>query len=690
MRLTKVKIKNFRSFNDEETTIKFNELTTFIGDNSTGKTAAVQALLKIFGDRNRNIVRSDFHLPSTKSPEEVDHCELYIEAVFDFPKLIHDGEEDNSIPIFFNHFIIEGVGESPYLRIRLESTWEKGNTIEGTVDTNIYFITTPENNDIDERNKKLANNSDLSNIKCLYVPATRNPNEQLKMASGTILYRILNGINWSEDTTEKINTKIEELNTSLYEEKGFETVKNFIQSNWSKYHSESRYNKALLTFGNTEINELLKNISVKFSPTESERDYEVNELGDGLRSLFYFSLVNSLLEIENDILMSNETEIEAFNFNPPLLTIVAVEEPENHISPHLLGKVVKKLTDISGLGNAQTILTSHSPSIVKRLDSTNIRHFRISKEVSTIVNNIKLPSVLLDSYKFVKGAVEAYPELYFSKLVVLGEGDSEEFVIKKILDNKDLNVDSEGISIVPLGGRHVNHFWKLLNDLDIPHITLLDFDRERDGGGWGRVKYAIEQLMENGASRDELLKLKDGNILSEKRFNRMHKWLPNDSGSLNNIIKRLEKYNVFFSYPLDLDFMLLESFKEEYIESLGPNEGPRLKVGDKMKKVSELTECDKSSSEYEERLNSDKRATLKESGGEGDTYSKDQKELMLWYNYFFLSKSKPVTHFRALGNIDPATMLERLPDPLERLFIKIEEEIKKKELKNEESLDFLN
>lgn len=689
MRLTEVKIKNFRSFNEEETTIKFNELTTFIGDNSTGKTTAVQALLKIFGDKNRNMIRSDFHLPSDKNPAEMEQCELYIEAVFDFPKLNQDGETDYSIPIFFNHFIVEDVGEDPYLRIRLESKWEKGNTIEGTIDTSIYFITTPENKNIDEKYKKIAKNSDLSNIKCLYVPATRNPNEQLKMASGTILYRVLNGINWSEGTTEEVNKKIDELNTSLYEEKGFETVKNFIQSNWNKYHNENRYDKALLTFGNSEINELLKSISVKFSPTESGRDYEVNELGDGLRSLFYFSLVNSLLEIENDILMNDEKENEDFNFNPPILTIVAVEEPENHISPHLLGKVVNKLTDISDLGNAQTILTSHSPAIVKRIDSTNIRHFRISEETSTIVNNIKLPSILSDSYKFVKGAVEAYPELYFSKLVVLGEGDSEEFAIKKIFDNKNLNIDSEGISIVPLGGRHVNHFWKLLNDLAIPHITLLDFDRERHGGGWGRIKYAIEQLIANGSSRDELLRLKNGDVLSKEKFNNMDKWLYNDSDSLNNMITRLEKYNVFYSFPLDLDFMLLESFKEEYIESLAPNEGPRLKIDDKNINISEITDSDKLSSEYHKRLNSDKKATLKESGGEGDTYDDNQKELMLWYNYFFLSKSKPITHFRALENIDPEIMLGRIPEPLERLFIKIEKKIKK-DLTDEEFLDFLN
>lgn len=43
MRLEKVKICNFRSFSQEQT-IVLDELTTIIGNNSSGKTAALTAL----------------------------------------------------------------------------------------------------------------------------------------------------------------------------------------------------------------------------------------------------------------------------------------------------------------------------------------------------------------------------------------------------------------------------------------------------------------------------------------------------------------------------------------------------------------------------------------------------------------------------------------------------------------------
>lgn len=68
-------------------------------------------------------------------------------------------------------------------------------------------------------------------------------------------------------------------------------------------------------------------------------------------------------------------------------------------------------------------------------------------------------------------------------------------LLPQLWEAREGDTDVSGITIVPLGGRHVNHFWRLLNDLKIPYITLLDLDRERDGGGLGRIKCALNQLI---------------------------------------------------------------------------------------------------------------------------------------------------------------------------------------------------
>ena len=57
MKLTKVIINNFRSFGDSQV-IGFNAQTVLIGNNSSGKTTVLQALSKLFSDKqNDRIIR---------------------------------------------------------------------------------------------------------------------------------------------------------------------------------------------------------------------------------------------------------------------------------------------------------------------------------------------------------------------------------------------------------------------------------------------------------------------------------------------------------------------------------------------------------------------------------------------------------------------------------------------------------
>lgn len=645
MKLKSLTVSNYRCFGKEPTEILFDDLTSFIGHNSSGKTAMLSVLIKIFGEKasDRNIYRSDFHVPNSVAPESVYENELFVEVQFSFPEL-EKGEESNAVPIFFKNFVVSEVGGKPYLRVRLEGNWKKSTSPEGTIESKVFFITTP-NSEISESDKRAASRHVLDNIKVIYVPAIRKPDEQLKNVSGTIISRLLNGINWSEATKEGIKTKTEEVEKVFFQEQGVSKLRDTLGNQWTEYHSDSRYSDAKIQFNSTNLETILKKVEVTFSPTEIPREYKVEELGDGLRSLFYLSLVNTMLEVEEEILdsLAKGEEQTAFSLLPPVLTIVAVEEPENHISPHLLGRVIDNLKKISDKDNSQTLITSHTPAIVKRVDPQNIRHFRMCKDNEcTKVRAIILPNEEKeeDQFKYVKEAILAYPELYFAKLVVFGEGDSEEIIIKKMLELKGAVIDSEGISVVPLGGRHVNHFWRLLTDLEIPYITLLDLDRERNGGGWGRIKYVLQQLLNNGIDREILLKTESG-ILLEEDFLGMHNWDVEKIETMASWIDYLKTFNVFYSSPLDIDYAMISTFKDKYINILSSSEGPRIKgIG----KINEIEIDDDNRSEYEKRIDKDVRSALKDEGGDGVTYTSGEKELMIWYTYFFLNRGKPTTH----------------------------------------------
>ena len=679
MKLTKVIINNFRSFGESQI-IELNNQTVLIGNNSSGKTTVLQALSKLFSDKqnDRIIKKSDFHLPKGSRPGE-NTRNLFIETIFEFDEL--DGTPySQAIPSFFEHFTVSKDGAKPFLRIRLESSWEDDGTVEGSIDTQFYYISSDEDTIRDE-DKHRAPRKDLDKIRVLYVPASRTPEKELGNASGSMLSRLVNSINWTEDEINEITDKIDELNNTFLSENGALTqINNEIQKSWELYHEDNRFSQAELIINSSEMAAALRQIALKFSPTTTEEAFTVSDLGDGLRSIFYFSLVDSILDIELEITKDREENPDnpRFKLIPPVLTILAIEEPENHIAPHHIGKLIKRFKQLGNNDNSQVILTSHSPAIVKRIDPEDLKYLRIENNdrvLQTIVSDIQLPPAIDESYKYIKGAIQAYPELYFAKLVVLGEGDSEELLLPKFFDLLGKEVDSSQISIVPLGGRHVNYFWKLLNALRIPHITLLDFDNERYGRGWGRIKYTSQHLYELNTEFQEWFHTQrlDFNEIGSRGCESI------GAQRLINWFNKLEEFNVYFSSPLDIDFLMLQHYKDNYLNTLSPIEGPVVSYNDsdgssKKVKLSDLDCLDRLQLEgFNKRKEEAIRATLKDKSGHGDSFNEEEKELMIWYQYFFLGRGKPTTHMQFLSSISDDELTRNLPPVFEKIVNSAEE-----------------
>lgn len=681
MKLSKLKLYNYRCFGDNEQTIKIDDITSFLGDNSSGKTAALMALNCLFSanSMDRTLKRSDFHLPKDMSPDTQESQMLYIEAIFTFDNL-DNANESFDIPHFFSSVVVDEPEGTPYLRIRLEATWEKSSNLEGAIESKLYYITCPESDEISDEVKVTAFRKDLDHIRVIYVPAVRDPSKQLKNVSGTMMNQIMNSINWSQSTQENVKNQIQQLNKHFLDEPGVSVIASSINSQWALYDNDIRYSDAQLRFNTIDIDSAVKKSEVVFSPTVTGKEYSIDDMSDGLRSLFYISLVDSILDIEGNIQeeINCGSDEMAFSYRPPILTIIALEEPENHIAPHLIGQLVSNLIKIASRHNAQITLSSHSTAIIKRFDPEKLRYFRFNPcKGGTEVRDITLPDEekVANQYKFIKEAVKAYPELYFAKLIILGEGDSEEIILPKIWSAKKKDIDISGISVVPLGGRHVNHFWRLLSDLKIPYITLLDLDKEREGGGWGRIKYALDQLIKNRIKKEELL-LVDSQVLSDEDFADMYNWDINDTSLLKMWIEHLEKYNVFFSAPLDIDFLMLEQYGDIYKGLLTPTEGPRLTVNDNGQKsqkfIKDIENVNNPYPEYEERVRDAVKKTLKSCGGDGNTYSETQKKLMVWYTYFFLNRGKPSTHIEAFLDIFNGDEAPQIPPVFERIITKAE------------------
>ncbi|MBN8626279.1 MAG: AAA family ATPase, partial [Planctomycetes bacterium] len=490
-----------------------------------------------------------------------------------------------------------------------------------------------------------------------------DPLKQIRHASGSLIGRLLTAVNWSEAVKTEVTVASGEIQMAFGKESGVVSIQDALSENWRIVHDGSVYGGVAIRPIGKRFEDVLRNIEAVFSPSPGSTEDPLERLSDGQRSLFYLAMVGAIFDIEEHVLASDAVgaHFDSDRVAPPSLTIIALEEPENHIAPHYLGRIMDLLRRIAGTRRAQVILTSHSTSIMHRVEPTEVRHVRLDPASrASLVRSIALPAETDEAYKFIREAVQAFPELYFARFVILGEGDSEEIVLPRISEALGVRVDQSFVSVVPLGGRHVNHFWRLLHSLNIPYVTLLDFDLEREGGGWGRIKYALNQLIAVGTPKSGLLGLADGTQLSDKHLAEMHGWDVTNA-HLSSWQQRLEEYGVFFSAPLDLDFLMLTAYPDAYKALETGATGPNIPKQD--------------ATDYGPRLKSAIQAVLKDAGGDGRTYGSEAQVEFFWYRYLFLGRGKPTTHLRALASLSGAQLNDKCPPVLGRLILRMQQSL---------------
>ncbi|HBX5446275.1 AAA family ATPase [Klebsiella pneumoniae] len=651
MKITQMEIKGFKSFDNVGQTININSFTSLIGGNGTGKTAVLLALTRMFGVKSsdRIIQVDDFYVPPGDEIDTQDERELSVRVKFEFADL-EDGE-DNTVADFFKHLVSSEAAEIPYCTAKLKAKWTKTNLAEGDIESDLVW-------EIGEYEKNITA-YERSKIHVHYVPAYRDPAQQLKQTAGTIMHRLINAVEWSDQMASTVDEVAVSIGNQFQEEVGVQTITSSLGRNWKTLFTGGYFEKLQIKPVVNGIEDVLKHIDTVFLPTPETQPLPTERLSDGMKSLFYLSLVKSAFDIEDEIINSDgkQLSISVEALDPPNLTIILIEEPENHLSPQYLGRIVKLCEEISENDRAQVVLTTHAPSLLNRVEPENIRYFRLHDNKNTIVKEILLPredkddAENVDTFTYVKEAVKAYPEIYFAKVVILGEGDSEEIVIPKIAQVNGIELDTSLITFAPLGGRYVNHFWKLLNELSIPHVTLLDYDFRRGGGGWGRIKYAVKQLISIGVDKNILLKMSDG-VLSDEDLEVMHSW-DEDRDEEIAWIESLKEYGVYFSFPYDLDWLMLNEFFEDYKKFVPENGGPRLPKDD--------------DPEYNKKVKAAIASVLKKEEKDIDISKFDDFEKYFWYRYLFLGRGKPLSHNYVLSKMEDDKLRDNSPEVLNEL-----------------------
>lgn len=621
MKLQTLRLSSFQSYGPGPTDVGLEAITYLIGPNGSGKTAALQALCRLFAfdPSQRRIQRSDFHVPFDEKEIPAER-QLWIEADFLFPELAED-EDNSTVAPHFGHMRLDEPDGIPRVRFRLSAAMGPDGDIEETF---VYVLDV--NPDGSPLTTAQVPRAERNHIHVHYLPARRDPADHIAYGANALLGRILRAVQWDKER-DVIRGLTDDISDSLAANPSVNAFSVHLQKAWTSLHKGSFFADPKITFVASEIEALLRHMSVSFTPGHDENLVDFSRLSDGQKSMLYLSLVLSSQAIGRAVLAEQDKSFDPDKLRPPVFTLVAVEEPENSLSPHYLGRIVSALNAMTSQGDAQALIATHAPSMLRRVEPEHIRYLRLTEARQSRVTCIQLPDKADDAHKFVREAVQAFPEVYFSRLIVLGEGDSEEIVLPRLLRAKGAPIDESAVVIAPLGGRHVNHFWRLLEALQIPYLTLLDFDVARHQAGWGRFKYVNDQLR---AFRADKVLPKDHGI---PKWNSDEHKVREHPGYL----AAFEARGIYFSDPLDLDFAMLISYPEAYgVEEEVPDAGVI-------------------------------KAVLGKSHHNSSQYSEKELKLFGTYHQRFKLGSKPAAHISALAQLSDQKLLEDMPASLSRL-----------------------
>lgn len=440
MKITKLIATNYRNL--DSINIDLNEYCNFIvGENNLGKSNLLDLFQIIFS--NRSFSQTDFKDVS---------AEILIEITVKLDDIEIGNFED----------LCDGVDPN-FINIVCK---------QETVDDNIEF-----------QHKETEIYIPASRIRAanfIHYNSLRNPIQEVQFGKSKGVGKFLNNI------VQKYLKDNSLTNSDFLNEDKINELLVFVNDNIVK----------IKTFNDFDISAVsddkLESLLPKILVFEDENNNPLSQSGYGIQFLILITL--SILEkVENIINKQvSNTIFETSDGKKYISLIIGLDEPEVHLHPYMQRSLIKYLNKVISNSNSefgtllkdlfnidgflgQIILVTHSPNILSNDYKQIIRFYKDNHQTKIISGNsfefdVQESKHLHILFTFIK-------ESFFSRGVILVEGDSEYGSFPYFANKLGYEFDDLGICLIQTGGEGgIQPSINILNKFSIPVVAIRDRD----------------------------------------------------------------------------------------------------------------------------------------------------------------------------------------------------------------------
>lgn len=518
MKIHEIEIRNFRSINSLQISIRENFLQ-IIGENNSGKTNILLALKQFFSKTVRGMSQKDFFMEELENDikisvsfndltsNELDFFEDYvIDEILKIEKIFSIDEDTKSISS--SYYLCQKIPDIEYFKDSIFSSWsenkpkidewikkngynsyfynEKGNLTKKKFEEGIPQFIEEKGGEFENWTEKQCKDPFSWKLiyrhlpKILYIQATKKVSEETAITSRSksIYKKIIEKI-----ILKTIKDKDEILNDFRNGMKIVKEKLNKLEEKDVRFQIIKETEKELLENLNKNIN--TNKLEIKFI-TPTLKDFFSNSeifINDGIHSSVEFkgdglkrSLIFALFITYSNFLRREMEKEDSSEYSP---FIFLIEEPELYMHPQAQKELSKTLFDISKFD--QIFYTTHSPyfiDIEKYLSLILVRKTDIQE--GTKIDFIEEELFESNSKKEFNMLMRFNPErneMFFAKKIVLVEGDVEKIIINGVSELMEKDFNKFNISLIECSGKtNLLYFIKMLSQFNKPIILIHDID----------------------------------------------------------------------------------------------------------------------------------------------------------------------------------------------------------------------